>query len=137
MDTETLSVAKKFTKNKFAELKNLITNIAGFSAIVVQKLPTDNINPKAIYFVPKDGSDTDSHNEYIYADNKWELIGSTVQDLTGYAKINDDVVSETETLSSKKIETTYMKAKLMSLDDYEALGGNSDPNTVYLIKQEE
>lgn len=66
------------------EINTLIGQIKTISIQKVSQLPTigqDNI----IYLVPKESSTNDVHNEYIYIDNSWELIGNTQIDLTGYA----------------------------------------------------
>lgn len=66
------------------EINSLIGQIKTINIQKVEELPTtgqDNI----IYLVPKEGSENDVHNEYIYINNNWELIGSTQINLTGYA----------------------------------------------------
>ena len=60
--------------------------------IIVQTLPTENIQTDAIYLVPKDDpTTTDLYNEYMYVDNNWELLGQKqiVVDLTDYVKFTD------------------------------------------------
>lgn len=66
------------------EINNLIGQIKTVSIQVVSQLPTIG-ESNIIYFVPKEGSENDIYNEYIWINNKWELIGSTQVDLTGYA----------------------------------------------------
>lgn len=68
-----------------SEVLELIGKIKTINIQKVAQLPDvgeDNI----IYLIPKQGSDNDVHNEFIYIDNKWELIGNTEIDLTEYAK---------------------------------------------------
>lgn len=52
---------------------------------IVEKLPESGENG-IIYLVPKDsaGKDNDVYDEYIWVDSKFEHIGSTAVDLTGY-----------------------------------------------------
>lgn len=46
--------------------------------LIVEKLPADNINAKAIYLVLKDSEAMNNiYNEYIYVNGNWELVGST------------------------------------------------------------
>ena len=52
---------------------------------VVDKLP-DTGAAGTIYLVPKNAEAPDVHDEYIWVDDAFELIGSTQPDLTGYLK---------------------------------------------------
>lgn len=66
-----------------------IGNINEFEVAVVQTLPSENIDTHTIYFVPKTGSVTDVHDEYMYINNNWELLGSTNIDLSNYLQKTD------------------------------------------------
>lgn len=50
---------------------------------VVDVLPSSG-SSDTIYLVPKQGSENDSYDEYIFIDGKWELIGSTDVNLSDY-----------------------------------------------------
>lgn len=50
---------------------------------VVQTLPQTG-EKGTIYLIPSGGSGQDIYDEYIYANNAWEKIGSTDVDLSGY-----------------------------------------------------
>lgn len=72
------------------EVNQIVANFGSFE--VVQELPTDNIKTNVIYLVPKQGSGTDVHDEYIYLltdpedptqGGSWELIGCTQIDISG------------------------------------------------------
>ena len=57
---------------------------------VVEQLPVTDIQDIVIYMVLKDVSDSSAgeqnvYNEYLYIDNKWELIGDSAVSLVGYA----------------------------------------------------
>ena len=54
---------------------------------VVESLPTENINPNTIYLVPKvdPNEETNYYEEYLYNNDKFEKIGDTKIDLSGYA----------------------------------------------------
>ena len=60
--------------------------------IIVQTLPTENIDESAIYLVPSEEPTTqDLYQEYMYINNQWELLGQKqiVVDLTDYVKFTD------------------------------------------------
>ena len=61
--------------------------------IIVQALPTENIDESAIYLLPLENPTEEGNNyaEYIYVNNQWELLGKIgVQvDLTDYVKNTD------------------------------------------------
>ncbi|MGN0138267.1 MAG: hypothetical protein ACI381_06660 [Candidatus Methanomethylophilaceae archaeon] len=64
-----------------AEVQGLIAAIPLFSVTTVDALPAEG-DPLKIYFVPKEGSTTDAHDEFIWVDGAWELIGTTAFVLT-------------------------------------------------------
>ena len=64
--------------------------------IMVQTLPTEDIQTDALYFVPSDDpKDQDLYDEYMYINDAWELIGKKriVVDLTDYVKNTDYATS--------------------------------------------
>lgn len=53
--------------------------------LVVQTLPTQDIDTNTIYMVLKSAPTTNNiYDEYMYINNAWELIGSTEVDLSNY-----------------------------------------------------
>lgn len=68
-----------------AAITTAIGDIHSFDVEVVGALPTSNIATHTIYFVPKSGDTNDIYDEYLYINNKWEMIGNTQVDLSGYA----------------------------------------------------
>ena len=61
---------------------------------IVTSLPTENIDVDTIYMVARESSEgNDVYIEYMYINEKWEVIGDTVVDLSGYAK-SEDVASD-------------------------------------------
>ena len=79
--------SETYTKN---EVQQLINAINSLKLEVVSSLPTSNISTNTIYLKPL--TDTDSNNtyeEYIYINNKWEIIGTTKVDLSDYVKLTD------------------------------------------------
>lgn len=65
------------------EVQALIGQITTINFEVVSTLPATGAS-NLIYLVPKAGSGKDVHDEYIWVDGKWELIGNTQVDLTNY-----------------------------------------------------
>ncbi len=65
--------------------------------IIVQTLPTHDIDESAIYLLPLENPTEEGNNyaEYVYIDNQWELLGKIgVQvDLTDYVKNTDYATS--------------------------------------------
>ena len=60
--------------------------------VIVNELPTEDIQTDAIYLVPSDDPTTqDLYLEYMYINNQWELLGQKqiVVDLTDYVKFTD------------------------------------------------
>lgn len=64
-----------------------IGGINSFDVSVVSTLPATG-NAYTIYFVPQTSPST-AHDEYMYINNSWELIGSTQIDLSNYVQSND------------------------------------------------
>lgn len=89
MDIITLALAKKYAKNLVASIAE-----AGFSPKIVDALPTENISDHTLYLVPaSDGISSNGYLEYIYINNAWECVGSTVVD---FSMIGDLIQLTTE-----------------------------------------
>lgn len=79
-----------------AAINGALANVSGLKLQVVSALPATGVTG-TIYLKSKSGSSNDIYDEYIYIESKWELIGSTAVDLTGYMKEADlTVVSNSE-----------------------------------------
>lgn len=66
--------------------------------IIVNELPTEDIQTDTIYLVPSDDPTTqDMYLEYMYINNAWELLGQKqiVVDLTDYVKFTDYATTTT------------------------------------------
>ena len=64
--------------------------------VIVNELPTEDIDETTLYLVPKqDPTIQDLYDEYMYINNKWELLGQKqIQvDLTDYVKNTDYATS--------------------------------------------
>lgn len=66
---------KAWVEDKIKEVGHLTTK-------KVEILPETDIDPLCIYFVPSKKAGT--YDEYMYIDEKWELIGSSDADLSDY-----------------------------------------------------
>ncbi len=55
-----------------------------FSIKVVTELPTTNISSTTIYLLKTGEEDSNLYSEYIYVNNKWELLGTQKMDLSNY-----------------------------------------------------
>ena len=73
-------------KVSITQLKIKITeDLTNLHFLIVQTLPTTDIQTNVIYLVPKNPSGTnDIYNEYAYINNTWEMLGTTQIDLSGY-----------------------------------------------------
>ena len=97
-----------------------VANISSLKREIVDILPAEDIDENTIYMVPKPSAegasvqDTDTYNEYMYSNGKWELIGSTQVDLTDYAKV-EDIADITEALD-KKVDA--VEGKGLSTNDF-------------------
>lgn len=66
-------------------INNAISGVVQFNIEVVSTLPTSNIKDHTIYLVPNgEASGQDVYTEYMYINSKWEILGDTRVDLTGY-----------------------------------------------------
>ena len=65
--------------------KKLFDNVTSFTIEIVDILPTENIKTMTIYFMRnKHDNESDYYEEYMYINNKWEIIGSTFVNLAPY-----------------------------------------------------
>lgn len=77
---------------QYTNLKGEKGDAGAVHMIVVQTLPTEDIDESAIYLVPLEEPESQENRyaEYVYINNQWELLGKIgVQvDLTDYATID-------------------------------------------------
>ena len=65
--------------------KKLFDSVTSFTIEIVDTLPTENIKTMTIYFIRNDhDNESDYYEEYMYINDKWEIIGSTFVNLTPY-----------------------------------------------------
>lgn len=87
---------KSDTYNK-TEVNTLIGNLGSLNVEIVETLPTSGISTSTIYLI-KIGTTT-NYNQWMYIDNSWANIGSTVIDLSNYY-----TKTETNTLLNNKVD---------------------------------
>lgn len=74
----------------------MIGQIATLSVQKVDSLPVENIKTNVIYLIAKAGTTgNDLYTEYMYIDNKWEILGDTSIDLTNYLTKTGDASATT------------------------------------------
>lgn len=100
------------------EVNQLIASLPKFKVVVGTRPETGE--DMTIYLEPKEGTDNDIYNEYLWVNNAYELLGTTAVDLTDY-------------LTASKLGVANI-SKPMTEAEYEAL--TPDENTLYLIKEE-
>ena len=67
-----------------AAIREAVGQINALDIAIVQALPTQDISTHTIYLVPKTGETNDVYDEYIYINNKWEMVGNTQINLSDY-----------------------------------------------------
>ena len=78
-----LDNAKKYAKKLF-------DSVTSFNIQIVDTLPVDNIKEMTIYFMHNGrDNETDYYEEYMYINDKWEIIGSTFVNLAPYVLKED------------------------------------------------
>ena len=115
---------------KFADNADILTAIASipqFKFSIVSNLPETG-KKMTLYLVPKTGTDTDVHDEYIWIEenNKYEYVGTTAVDLTDYVK-NTDYSSTTK---GGVVKTSTERAIVVSKDG--TLGCQTKSLSAYL-----
>lgn len=80
---QAVSQSKLYTDEVFSKVTN-------FKVEIVDSLPSKEIDEHTIYFLKKTSEkETDSYYEYMYINNKWELIGTTELNLDNYWTIDE------------------------------------------------
>ena len=108
--------------------KNLFDQVTSFKIHIVNELPTQDIDIMAIYFVRTNDPLTDNlYDEYMYIDNKWEIVGSLGID---FDAILADYVKKTY-LNNNFYTKNQMDQKLRELQ----IGISSDAGNQLVQKQ--
>ena len=124
-DTITAEVTKQYVDTALAELTNM-----GFTPEVVESLPTENIKTNIIYMLPAQTSEAENiYEEWMYINNKWEMIGSTSVDLTNYYT-KDEANAKLDTKQNK-----LTPGENITIDENNVIsanGGNDSIPTLYI-----
>lgn len=107
------------------DVMSLIANIPQFQIHVSQTLPPTG-NSMTLYLTPKDGTDGDVYNEYVWIEYRqtFEFLGTTAVDLTDYAKKTELSSYATKTELSSYATKTELNTKQNKLS---ATGTNKIP----------
>lgn len=85
---------------------------------IVATLPTENIDENTIYLVIKETQEEgDIYDEYMYINNKWELIGNTNTDLSDYYT-KSEIDGKIPTLTSQLTNDSGFLTQHQSLAGY-------------------
>lgn len=90
--------ADTYTKR---EIDNLIAGLDGHNYIVVDALPTTDIDETAIYYVPiKDGATITGYNRWQRIRNEWVFLGTTDIHMSEYLKKDGDGSNVTSSIDA-------------------------------------
>lgn len=84
------------------EVKSLIGNTKALEFSVVEELPSSG-EKSTIYLVSKSKAENDAYDEYIFVNGKFEKIGTTSVDLSGYVKVSDIT-----SITNEEIDTLFV-----------------------------
>ena len=158
IDDNTISTETVWSSSKIvSELAN-----AGFDVQVVQELPATG-EAHTLYFVPSADPKTQNiYDEYLYANNAWEQVGSTAVDMSDYYTKSEIDTSINTALSSyatianvdaslnlkadktyvdsslankaniSYVDTNFAKLSVLTQAQYDALT-TKDTSTLYII----
>ena len=98
--------------------KKLFDSVTSFSIEIVESLPTEDIKSMTIYFI-RNGRDneTDYYEEYMYINNKWEIIGSTFVNLAPYV-LKEDFEKYQQAITDKFTKYNTSDEIINILKDY-------------------
>ena len=95
--------------------KNEVLALPTFTYKVVTELPETG-EENIIYLVPKAGEGNDVHDEYIWVNNAYELIGTTAVDLSGYLPLTGGEMTGLLTLNAtEKPQYSFQSASLLQI----------------------
>ena len=119
----TLEESKQYTNEQ-------IGSMVGFDTSIVQTLPSSGVKG-IIYLVPKgDGKDRNIHDEYIWVNGKFELIGNTSVDLSKYSTTEQNDIKYVAKAPGKQLSsndyTTEEKNKLSGIQEGAEVNVNPD-----------
>lgn len=90
--------------------KNEVLSLPTFTYEIVNELPETG-EEKIIYLVPKAGEGNDVHDEYVWVNGGYELIGTTAVDLSGYLPLTGGDISGPITFAGTAYSVKYDASK--------------------------
>ena len=124
-----------------SEIQRLINNSTKLKKEVVTSLPSTG-KDDVIYLLKNKNDTNNYYTEYMWISGRWEIIGDTKVDLSGYAtkeeiptkvsQLENDKNFKTEEEVSRLINDSN-KLKILTLDEYNNLNPK-DEGTAYVIK---
>lgn len=129
-----------YTKNDIytkTEVDNKVSTIPKFAIEVVTSLPTSDISSTTVYLVKTGDESQNLYTEYIYANSKWEKLGTQTVDLSGYVQkeagkglsTNDYTTEEKTKLAG--VQTGATKVEASSTNGHIKINGTD--TTVYTL----
>lgn len=116
------------------EIDDMIAALATLDIKVVNSLPTTEISTKSLYLLKVNGDINNDYEEYVYVNGKWEMIGTTKVDLSGYAtktELNNYALKESlQPIATQNIITNVWVG---TKAQYDALA-TKEATRLYLIK---
>ncbi|MEG1381167.1 MAG: hypothetical protein RSC73_02890 [Ruthenibacterium sp.] len=85
-----------------SSINSAIAGVTTFSFVIVATLPTADQKSNHIYLLPKSGASNDVYDEWAWINAKWEHIGQTDVDLSGYVK-----EAEMAEITNAEIDTIF------------------------------
>lgn len=109
---------------------NAIADIEGISYQVVTSLPSTG-EVGVIYLVSNSGSNPNIYDEYIYANGKFEKIGTTDVDLTNYA-LKSQIPTKVSQLTN---DSGYLTSVPEQVFYWDGQSGSTTPTNIALFQQ--
>ena len=110
--------------------KNEVLALPTFTYKVVTELPGTG-EENIIYLVPKAGEGNDVHDEYIWVNSAYELIGTTAVDLSGYLPTAGGEMTGLLTLNGiEKVAHSYNETPLLRIKAETADGSTKLDKTI-------
>lgn len=100
-ETQMNTAINNATSNKVTEsqvntaISTAISGVTQFDYSIVENLPSTGVKG-TIYLILNTGTGENIYDEYLYINNKFEKIGTTEMDLSGYVKATDLVAITNE-----------------------------------------
>lgn len=123
------SKSETYTKT---EVLDLVSRIPAMGIQIVSTLPTENISETTIYLLKvEDSKENNEYEEYLYANGKWELIGTTTFD---FDLSNYYTKSEVDTIVQEAVGSVEIPDNLVTTDTAQEITGTKTFNSLQVKK---